>query len=90
MLGTIADPFGMNAKVSWKPTSSTRIVMSDDYSLTVYKYAHIRPLMVHLYCHEDSQYKLYFMTKTADADMSRLQLGTVSLMIGSLRSAGQH
>ncbi len=56
----------------------------------MYEYAHIRPLMVRLYCPGDSQYSIYFMAKTADADVLKLRLDKISSTTGSLRSAGQH
>jgi len=54
-------------------------MMSDDNSLTVYEYAHIRPLMVRLYCHRDSQYAIYFMTKTDDAESVTAVVGKSQL-----------
>ena len=51
---------------------------ADDDSLTVHEYANIRPLMVRLYCHEDSQYIIHFMTKTADAEFVKAAVGEKS------------
>ncbi len=76
MLGTVADAFGVTAKLSRRPTSPIRIMMSNDDSLTVYEYAHTRPLMIRLYCIGDRQ---YFITKTADAEFVKAAVGKSQL-----------
>ncbi len=50
--------------------------MSDDDSLTVYKYGHIEPLMIRSYCYGDRK---YFMAKTADAEVVKAAVGKSQL-----------